>query len=265
VRELSKVENFRELGGYKTKDGKIVKKGLLYRSANLFNLSDKAKEHLDAVGFALIFDLRSNRERDEKPDYVPKGAKYVQESALQFMDTENSLNRRNKDGSFDMREHVLKAGKDEVRMQEMELMMREMYPEMIRKCDAYRVFFKCLLEADGEPILYHCSAGKDRTGVCSALILRILGVPDDVIMDDYLLSNKRNTKKNKELILKSKLFLRNKKLKKLIAQMLGVAQPLLESALKEIDNLYGNFDNFVHEGLGLSQTDVEKLKNIYLV
>lgn len=119
----------------------------------------------------------------------------------------------------------------------------------------YRALFAHLLE-DRAPLVIHCTAGKDRTGFACALILHALGVPGEVIADDYLLTNrfyKRDPSASTEL-------------PEEVKQVLGtVQQPFLNAAFEAIDADYGGLDRYFRDGLGLGQAERKALEGRYLL
>ena len=123
----------------------------------------------------------------------------------------------------------------------------------------FRQFVDTVLEADGAPVLWHCTAGKDRTGFAAAVLLRILGVPQDIIMQDYLASSAPALESRSKELLMLRLFEGEETADK-IAVMLGVEPAWLEAAFEQIDTTWGSFDNYVAEGLQLSAADVQRLR-----
>ena len=170
--------NFRELGGYEADEGKHVKWGQIYRgitTACLTSAADRAK--LDALGLRLILDLRSSVEADKAPDYVPDGARMVRICGLCGDDG------REISFSPDDIEHLLKGKPDDgVNLS------HAMYEHMLFGNKAYKELFRAL-EAGETPVLFHCSGGKDRTGVAAMLILLALGASDETICADFVQSN----------------------------------------------------------------------------
>jgi len=120
-----------------------------------------------------------------------------------------------------------------------------------------------LADKQAGPIVYHCTAGKDRTGWATAVILTILGVPRDQVFADYLLSNSYLAAKNAATISSVKAsgapidpaFLE---------PVLTVRRDYLQSAFDEVDRNYGSFDAYVRDGLGISDMQVAALRRKYL-
>ena len=169
--------NFRELGGYHADEGKTVKWGQIYRgfpTGRLTTESDRAR--LDGLGLRLILDLRSGVEAAKLPDYVPDGARLVQICGLrdatgQEIDfSPNDIQRLVQNAP---------AGTNLTQL---------IYRQMLTGNKAFKELFRAL-EAGETPILFHCSAGKDRTGVAAMLILLALGASDETICADFVQTN----------------------------------------------------------------------------
>ncbi len=123
----------------------------------------------------------------------------------------------------------------------------------------FRQFVHTVLQADGAPVAWHCSAGKDRTGFAAAILLRILGVPQDVVMQDYMASRQHALDARSSQLLLLRVFKGEEAADKL-AVLLGVEEAWLNAAFAQIDASWGSFDNYVREGLGLSEADIAQLK-----
>lgn len=170
--------NFRELGGYEADEGKHIRWGQIYRgipTARLVGPEDRAR--LDGLGLRLILDLRGTKEAAALPDYVPDGARLVRLSGLcdedgQEMSFAPADIARLLNGQPDTGFNAVQA----------------VYRRMLSGNRAFRELFRAL-EAGETPILFHCSAGKDRTGVAAMLILLALGAPETVIREDFARTN----------------------------------------------------------------------------
>ena len=163
--------NFRELGGYPADEGKTVRWGQIWRGVCTARLTDPAdRARLDALGLRLILDLRS------EPDYVPDGARLVQICAL-CGDDGHEISFA--PGDIERMMHTAREGEN---------ILYRMYRQMLFGNKAFKELFRAL-EAGETPILFHCSAGKDRTGVAAMLILLALGASDETICADFVQTN----------------------------------------------------------------------------
>ncbi|KKC25642.1 tyrosine-protein phosphatase [Sphingomonas sp. SRS2] len=167
--------NLRDMGGYRTADGRTVKRGMLFRSGVMSLLTEADEAHLAGLGIATVCDLRRPGERKRDPTRwcEPAGAFY--------------WSRDYSESSGVLGELLRGAVPNAERMREM---MIDLYREiLVDHAPSYRFLFDRL--ANGHvPLLFNCSAGKDRTGVGAALILAVLGVERSAIVEDYLLTNR---------------------------------------------------------------------------
>jgi protein-tyrosine phosphatase len=167
--------NLRDMGGYATEDGRTVKRGMLFRSGVMSLLTEADEAHLAGLGIATVCDLRRPGERKREPTRwcEPAGVFYWSRDYEESSGVLSEL----------MRGAMPDAGA-------VHQMMVDLYPEiLVDHKPSYRFLFE-RLAAGHVPLLFNCSAGKDRTGVAAALILSVLGVPRATIVEDYLLTNR---------------------------------------------------------------------------
>lgn len=222
--EFSGVNNFRDLGGYAAADGRRVQYGRVYRSDELSELNRADLEKLSRLGLKSIVDFRGVEEAGDSPDRLPEGAKLIAlpVEAGQVMQLHwHGLPTHSK--SLGMMVSVYKALATDFQ-------------------DTYREFFKLLANPDHTPLLFHCAAGKDRTGFAAALFLSSLGVERELVMSDYLISRQRLQKKyrlgvdyNFE-----------------VEPLFMVYPEFLEASFERIDNDYGGMDAYLRERLGVN-------------
>lgn len=168
------ARNFRELGGYETSDGHRVKWGRLYRAGILGTFSDDDCASLEALGLRSICDLRSTVERDRGPSQwlqMPNVSYWTRDYAHSSADLYKLMSS------------------DLSTVEDARAAMVQIYRIVpIEQAPSYRELFRLL--ADGQlPLVFNCSAGKDRTGVAAALLLTVLNVPYETVLEDYMLSN----------------------------------------------------------------------------
>ncbi len=174
VLPLQGGRNFRDLGGYRTADGRMVKWGLLYRSGQMHDLTPADYTYLQKLGIRTVCDFRDTRERTNEPTLWPAGHRPKVLSDDYALDM--SAMKLPGDPATWTHEQVVTA-------------MTATYPRLLDQFNGqYRRMFAELLAGD-VPLAFHCTAGKDRTGVAAALLLTALGVPRATIIEDYLLSN----------------------------------------------------------------------------
>lgn len=253
------ISNLRDLGGYAAQDGRRVRWGLLYRGAGPYDLNRAEQQYLQSLGLGTVFDLRSRAEVADAPDMVPQGAEYLNVSGIPAMDEGEDMA-----GNLNMQELVVECMKNPEMLAYMSDYLPNAYRIMARRTEAFARLFATLLAKPGQPILFHCSAGKDRTGMSAACILRVLGVPHETVMQDYLLSNEYRAAVNRRLFAKMRLVVHKKEVFAVLKQSLEVRAGLLQSTFDLIDEEYGGFEAFAHKSLGLTDGDIETLRGIYL-
>ncbi|MDR6404798.1 MULTISPECIES: tyrosine-protein phosphatase [Chryseobacterium] len=239
---IKKINNFRTVGDIKNIDGRILKEGKLYRSGHLHKLKKKSFREIQQLGIKEIIDLRNSKEIAEKPDHLPDNVVYKNYSAFEDkgdqLDQARKLVLKGKVNGSDAHKRMIDFYKDYVTEN----------PEVIKK------IITEVLESD-QPVLYHCTAGKDRTGITTALILAILKFDKKTIYNEYLLSNNYRKKLvEKRLNLANNLhFLYPKMDIHVLEKLSWVETGYLDSAFNEIDKKYGSIDVYIHQVLGISE------------
>jgi protein-tyrosine phosphatase len=234
--DLAGARNFRDVGGYTTADGRTVRTGVVYRSNKLSELTDADLNTLAGLGVTLDVDLRNVVERHDEPDRVPAGARY---QVADVVSLEHGL-RFHGNATVTLVKALaagLFSGSDN-------LGQSIGYPFMVDFVGADHAFGDLLraIVANGSgSVLFHCTAGKDRTGWGAAILLSLLGVPRATVEADFMLSNDR---------------LGNPK---------AVELSWLRAAFAEVDHLYGSMDAYARQGLGLDDATIGALRTRLLI
>lgn len=249
---LQGAPNFRDLGGYQTEDGRRVKPGMLFRSDQLDRLTDADLAAMEGLRLAYVVDLRTESERAREPDRLPRGAKPVVLDVS--ADADGSLG-----GDMRKAQAAIAAGRG---VELLEAANRD-FVSLPSAKTSYRAFVALVAAPATGPLVYHCTAGKDRTGWASAVLLSILGVPRERIYYDYLASNAYLAQKNAGILASLKasgapIDPAN------LEPVLGVRRAYLDSAFAEVDRVYGSMDAYVRKGLGLSDAQIETIRRKYL-
>ncbi|WDF68649.1 tyrosine-protein phosphatase [Sphingobacterium oryzagri] len=238
---LDGTVNFRDIGGYKTSDGKTVKWGKLYRADALDKLSDTDKVNLTDRKIAYVIDFRGNEEALKAPDLLPEQINYVRLPAGSSNDSMKSLFAEIKDGKKSM---------------------EKFYSNTNALVPRYKPFFQQLLSLpDSSALVYHCTAGKDRTGIATALVLYTLGVPKEQIIEDYLSTNYYRKDANEASI---QHMMQMGLSKEAATDIMGVQQSYLEATFAAIEQEYGSMQKFLAEGLGISDVEIARLKDAFV-
>ena len=245
--------NFRELGGYPADEGKHVRWGQIYRGIPTGKLTGEADRRLlDSLGLRLILDLRSSGEAKKEPDYVPDGARLVQICGLCA-----------EDGA----EIAFAPGDIEKLMQtaeEGESISQRLYRRMLTGNKAFKELFRAL-EAGETPILFHCSAGKDRTGVAAILILLALGASDEVICADFEQTNAcRKAEIDAVLAEHAAEIAADPACRMRYYAMAGVDPAAAPFVLDTIRREFGSAENYLETEYGLTPARLMRLRRMYL-
>lgn len=247
VLPLQGGQNFRDLGGYPTRDGSMVRWGVLYRSGAMNGLTAADFAYLSKLGIRTVCDFRSTDERKAAPVGWPQG------QAPKIFADDYQLDM----GGLDFRE-APKWSPEQAKAA-----MAATYPRLLEQFNGqYRRMFGELL-AGNVPLAFNCSAGKDRTGVAAALILTALDVPRETVIEDYLLSN-RYFDPRKAMSGDDKSSAMWKQLPQPVLQaFMGVDRSYIDAVFKVIDGHPGGADAFLRDKMGLSQADLLALRKRY--
>lgn len=239
--------NFRDLGGYATQDGRRVRWGRLFRSDGLHGLTDADHELLAAIGLRTVFDLRWDREREVQPSRLPADSLVVHHLAV----------GEDPQGD-DLMERIFAGEVDEVPMQR----LVEIYDELLDQGGAtFATLLTHLSEPDALPAVFHCAAGKDRTGISAALLLRLLGVPEDVVLDDYELSTTYRT--HRRLVELRPRFEEAGLDIERFRDYLSAPRPVLAAALERIETDHGGVEGYLRDG-GMDAATPDRLRRLLL-
>jgi protein-tyrosine phosphatase len=223
IDRLEGALNFRDVGGWRTAHGRQVRRGRVYRSDHLGALSVQDIKSLQRAGRWRVLDFRGVQERLSAPCTMP-GAD-VHSLAIEPTVVQEVA-------------RLLEAGQH-VSSEKTGELMRDTYRGFVRdNTPRFAQFFRHLLDHDG-PMVFHCTAGKDRTGFAAALLLHALDVPHEQIWDDYLITNQRLSRRPP-----------NPSLPPQIAHVLhAVQRDFLQAALDMVEQLHGGLDDYLLHAL----------------
>lgn len=247
------LPNLRDLGGYRAHGGSQVKRGVLYRSVMLSRLSDADVRKLEDLGLRTIFDFRTAEERKASPDREI-GAREIgldvladrsgtgPASLLAKMDDPVAISTALAGGQG--REMMLAAYRDLV--------------ELPSANHSYRSFFTDLATAETMPALFHCTTGKDRTGWAAASTLLFLGVDEEDVFHDYLLTNQQLLPALKPLV---DQFASVGGDPAALKPVLGVDRSYLQTTIDLMTSTYGSIEGYMKEGLSLEDEILTTLRS----
>lgn len=241
--DFQSISNARELGGIKAADGRRVKSGVLLRTAELDKVSDEDIAVLTGrYNLRHVVDFRDSSEIERKPDREIAGAGYVGIPVLP---------------DLPYRSRALDQTPQEIFGQF--IVMYKVMAEHEFCIRAWAQFFRVLLDAKGEAVLWHCVQGKDRTGIAAILLLRALGASMEDAREDYFLTNISLGREYEQLVQKG----RSERELALMKIVLQVFPQCLDEYLGRVNELYGSVDGYLQTALGLSGRDLELLREWY--
>lgn len=245
--------NFRELGGYLGDGGRRVRYGVFYRAPALANLSTPAdRARFAALGVKKVFDFRSETERRLAPDPEFPGVANVAANALTAEDGGEQ--------DFDLE----KLARTEEGLRMLTEGVHKSYARMPFHNAAYRALFAAV-RAGETPLLFHCTAGKDRTGVAAALLLRALGVSREDIIADYLLTNEYRAVGQASFLERLiQLGAPEENAAWLAQHATGVRRESIECALDAIDARYPSFEAYLAAELDTGAAALAGIRARYL-
>lgn len=262
---MSTISNARELGGYQTRDGKTVREGVLLRTGAL---TDASQEELDSLinnyNLAAIIDMRASYELAEDPEPAVDG---VAQYNFKIMD-EQMMARRAAAIQDVLTDPNVDPVKRMTAILEADVISDQMYVEFLQGetgKTGFRDFFRVLLETpEGNAVLWHCTNGKDRTGVAAMLLLGVLNVDEEIIMEDFLLTNVFFEAEISAMRQKLGAYIQDEAmLEELMVTGKGVYAPYMQNAIDYIKENYGDIPGYVKAELGLTDADIAKLQMLY--
>ena len=237
--KLLGASNFRDLGGYAAANGRPVRWRRLFRSDHLAALTPQDLAVLSKLGLARAYDLRGDAERTALPYELPG-------VAVHTLPIEPTVLQALKD--------LLESGQ-RVTVQDTVGLMQQTYRAFVHDNAArFAALFAHLLESD-TPLVFHCTAGKDRTGFAAAMILLALGVPRPVVMQDYLLTNE---------LFQMPRTSGNLAPQEVLDVLWRVQADFLEAALQAVQADYGGIDLYLEKALGVGSAQRKRLAALYL-
>lgn len=227
---LQGAYNVRDLGGYPTAQGTQIKWRKVLRSGDLHNLTDSDLAYLNQISIKTYIDFRDIEEVSIAPDKTPHSLEHKFElpiSAGSILDI------------------------DKTATEQAPTILVDMNKVFVRDCQqTYKDFFQILQKDPYSPLLFHCSAGKDRTGFGAALLLSALGVDRALVMHDYLLTNRYLVGKYDAAVAANPV----------LAPLVAAEEVYLQAALDVIDNEFGGMEKYLTENLDV---DIDKVRSIY--
>ncbi len=246
VVKMEGAYNFRDTGGYRTKDGKEVVLGKVFRSDAIDKLTDRDLQTFKEKKIATVIDFRGIEEAKKAQDRLPQDTNYILcPAGSNNLPTVQDMAKMFKDKNF----------------------LYDMYGDggLPYFGERYRSLFVQLLTLKpDEALLFHCTGGRDRTGMASALFLKILGVPQEIIESDYVASNFYLAKNPTMNGMYSGLSKMAGMTETEIKQQMELRPELIRNFFGVINKKYGSTENFFQVEMGIGPREVAVLKQKYL-
>jgi len=245
---LASASNFRDVGGYRTQDGHWVRMGLAYRSNGLGALTAADHDRLMNLQLRLICDLRLAEERERSPD--------PEFPAVQAISADVSADSAHRAQGLRV---ALRSSDPGALTNFMKGAYRD-FVDVASAQAAYHRLFERLADPSDLPTVFHCTAGKDRSGWAQAILLSLLGVPRKTILDDYVLTDRFMSESAREQIRKTL-----PELSDAASDAIVRSDPAyLEAAFREVDERYGSMDRYAHLGLHLEPATITAIRANFL-
>ena len=262
------IVNARDLGGYTMLDGRIVQSGRLLRAAHLADATDEDIRNLERLPVTAVIDFRKEQEKVGKVDREVPGARYTSlpvDPSGNAMATATEEEKKKFSGQkkFDVRKVIVFAAFNK----KAQAVAREMYPTLLFDPDCqqqFARFFRLVLETENGAVLFHCTQGKDRTGIASALLLAALGADRETIVADFDATNRVYEKDVRKYSRRVKFWGGKEEEVGVVKAFLGCNTENFIKALDRIDQEFGSLQAYLKGPIGLTDADIQTLRERYL-
>lgn len=245
---MQKIPNFRDLGGLPTTDGRMVSWGKIYRSSRLSEFKGNDLDYFNSLGIKAVVDFRYDSEIKKDPDDLPATVKYYKLPIGGSESPEYTALKKEVLGG------ALKGAKAKERFGKV---MQQFADSAAHD---FKPVMDLLVAANEVPLVYHCSGGKDRTGFMSSIILTALGVDEETIKNEYMMSNFYRYKANKRVV-------RLGRFAGVDPETMGYAivvqREYIDGVFQIIKEKYGNIDNYLEVQFGLTPELRQRMKDLY--
>ena len=262
------IVNARDLGGYTMLDGRIVQSGRLLRAAHLADATDEDIRNLERLPVTAVIDFRKEQEKMGKVDREVPGARYTSlpvDPSGNAMATATEEEKKKFSGQkkFDVKKVIVFAAFNK----KAQAVAQEMYPTLLFDPDCqqqFARFFRLVLETENGAVLFHCTQGKDRTGIASALLLAALGADRETIVADFDATNRVYEKDVRKYSRRVKFWGGKEEEVGVVKAFLGCNTENFIKALDRIDQEFGSLQAYLKGPIGLTDADIQTLRERYL-
>ncbi len=254
------IANARELGGYRTTDGRTVRSGRLLRSGKLIGMTPEDRDRLrDVYDLRHIIDMRTTHEVTASPDPAIEGVTFIHLRTL-----EEESGDSNSIAAVQYTQQNSMEGL--MQMINSDNTAASLYVGLLDSeytCDAYTRFFHHILDMDGGTVLFHCSGGKDRTGIGAIFLLLALGVDRETCLDDFELTNEYTRAKIEGVVDMVRPHIDDPVIHDKIRSIIGVDRSAMACMLDEAERRFGSLHSFIVDGLGITEDEISRLRTYY--
>lgn len=262
------IVNLRDLGGYEVDGGKCVKTCLLIRSAHLADASDADIAYLESLPVTMVVDFRTEVDLKGKANKDVPGAKYVNlpidaSGNAAANATEEEMKKVTGRKKFEVKKVIMFAAFNE----KAKAIAKGMYPTLLFDQDCqlqFARFLHLVVDTENGAILYHCTQGKDRTGIASALLLAALGASRETIVSDFDATNKVYEKDVRKYSRRVRFWGGKEEEVAVVKAFLGANTENFVKALDTVDQQYGSIEAYLKGPMGLTDDDIRILRKRYL-
>jgi len=237
--------NFRDLGGYAAQDGRTVRWNTLFRSGTTHAMTARDIAALEALRIRYAYDLRSNRERSSRPTRLTA----VAQLEVRYLEHEHLPG--------DLQEALKSPHSGPQQSRQLMISLYRELPDQFAA--AYRALFRQIAEGD-LPLVFNCTAGKDRTGVAAALLLTAIGVSREQILEDYMLTEQFFERSCEMILADARALLLKDMDRDVWEPLMRVHPDYLNAMFDELMATYGSVENYMRERLGLDETQLARIR-----
>lgn len=257
--KFDNLHNIRDLGGIQTEDGHRIRRGRLIRCGHLSNLTEDDRFLLSQMLSAVV-DFRTNQERNKQPDQEIPGVEYHHIPIVDSLTAGITREEESDKGAVALLLHRPKEAKQ---------YMCDLYSSFAMgeyALSQYAKFVRLLTEPRDRAVLWHCTAGKDRAGVATVIVLELLGVPREEIIDDYLYTRECLAEEIRRLsvFIKKEEGTDSPLADESLRYLFGAEEEYILTFYNAVEQKYADMDTYLSQGLGITQDERGRLRELYL-
>lgn len=265
---VSGMNNFRDMGGYETADGRRVKWGVLYRSDHIYNADEQGVEYLKKLGIHTIVDYRSKDEVSKYPnkDLGETVRTYRLDPEAHTAELSAQFTSSKADEDKNLVNKIIEQKKKGHLVNQYDIVMEQyhnfVYGEKSR--NAFGQMLKIAANPDAPALVQHCRGGKDRTGYGCALLLGTLGVTKDQLVEDYMLTYTNRLERNNVKMEIYKKYTDDPDVLNYLYSLIETRPEFIQTSIEAMEAKFGSIREYAESELGVTRQEIEQLKTLYL-